>query len=140
MPIYTYTCTAGHQFDRFLKLKDYKEPQICDCGLESKKIIMPTMINCDMKPWESYESPVSGRAITSYKERKKDMADHGCVDYEPSLRTDSTKHMNSEDSKLEKKMDDFVEKSIHEMPIRKREKLESELNSGADISYTRLGE
>ena len=138
MPIYTYVCANGHQFDRFLKLKDYREPQTCDCGAASEKKIMPTMLNCDMKPWESYESPVSGRPITSYRERNKDMKDHGCVDYEPSMRKHVTKHMETEDTNLEKKMDDFVEKTIAEMPVRKREKLESELDSGANISYERI--
>lgn len=138
MPIYTYICDNGHQFDRFLKLKDYREPQTCGCGSQSKKKIMPTMLNCDMQPWDRYISPVSGKTITSYKERKKDMEDHGCVDYEPSLPKHVTKHMETEDTKLEKKMDEFVEKQIHEMPSRKREKLESELNSGADISYERI--
>jgi len=138
MPIYTYVCDNGHQFDRFLKLKDYREPQTCDCGKPSNKKIMPTQINCDMQPWDRYESPVSGRPITSYKERKKDMEEHGCVDYDPGVRTDTTSHMKREDAKLEKKMDDFVEKSISEMPVRKREKLESELDSGANISYERI--
>jgi len=138
MPIYTYLCENGHQFDRFLKLKDYREPQTCECGSQSKKKIMPTMINCDMQPWDYYESPVSGRPITSYKERKKDMDEHGCVDYDPGVRTGTTTHMKTEDAKLEKKMDAFVEKAIEEMPVRKKEKLESELNSGADIAYERI--
>ena len=138
MPIYTYTCDNGHQFDRFLKLKDYREPQACDCGAASERKIMPTMLNCDMAPWDRYVSPVSGRPITSYRERRKDMIEHGCVDYEPSLKKHITQHMETEDTKLEKKMDDFVEKSIQEMPVRKREKLESELDSGANISYERI--
>ena len=138
MPIYTYVCDNGHQFDRFLKLKDYRELQTCDCGAASKKKIMPTMINCDMQPWDRYISPVSGKPITSYKERNKDMEEHGCVDYDPGVRTDTTSHMKREDAKLEKKMDDFVEKSIQEMPVRKREKLESVLDSGANISYERI--
>jgi ribosomal protein L31E len=54
------------------------------------------------------------------------------------MRKHVTKHMETEDTKLEKKMDDFVEKSIQEMPVRKREKLESELDSGANISYERI--
>lgn len=138
MPIYTYRCKNGHQFDRFLKLAEYRDPQTCDCGAESEKKIMPTMINCDMQPWDRYISPVSGKPITSYKERKKDMDAHGCVDYEPSLRKHNTNHMKTEEAKLEKKMDDYVEKSIHEMSSRKREKLESELKSGANITYERL--
>ena len=137
MPIYTYLCSNNHQFDRFLKLKDYKEPQTCECGAESKRKIMPTMINCDIQPWDYYESPVSGKSITSYKERKKDMEENGCVDYDPGVRTGTTSHMKTEDAKLEKKMDDFVEKTICEMPVKKRESLDRELTSGADCAYER---
>ena len=137
MPIYDYECQNGHRFDRFLKLKDYRDPQVCECGSKSKRVIMPTMINCDIPPWEYFESPVSGKPITSYKERKKDMIEHGCVDYEP-LQKQVTNHMNTQERQLEKKVDDFVDKTIGEMPVRKREKLETELNSGADIAYERI--
>jgi len=137
MPIYTYECKEGHRFDRFLKLADYKDPQTCDCGAEADKKIVPTMINCDMQPWDSYISPATGRLITSYKDRKKDMQDSGCVDYEPSLRKHVEKEADAADAKLEKKIDETVEKEIHAMPARKREKLERELTSGADCVYER---
>ena len=138
MPLYTYSCSNGHQFDRFLKLADYKKPQTCECGLEASRKIMPTMVNCDMQPWDRYISPASGKAITSYKERREDMAATGCVDYEPSMRKHVTQHMETEDAKLEKAMDETVEGEIEKMPARKREKLAEELTSGADIEYTRI--
>jgi len=138
MPLYTYECPKGHQFDRILRLADYKKPQTCDCGLEAKRKIMPTMVNCDMQPWDRYISPASGKVITSYKDRKRDMAETGCVDYEPSMVKHQTKHMEYEDAKLEKAMDETVEEEIEKMPARKREKLAEELTSGADIEYTRI--
>ena len=138
MPIYTYKCKNGHQFDRFLNLKDYKQPQTCDCGAESERKIMPTMVNCDIQPWDHYVSPVSGKLITSYKQRREDMAKHDCVDYEPSLKKNITQHMEAEDRKLEKAMDETVEKEFENMPVRKREKLAEELTSGVDCEYTRL--
>lgn len=137
MPIYTYTCEKGHQFDRFLKLKDYKQPQTCECGLEAKRKIMPTMVNCDMQPWDAYISPASGELITSYKQRKKDMADNDCVDYEPSLTKHVTQHMETEEAKLEKRMDETVEATVAGWDNRKREKLANELESGADCVYER---
>lgn len=138
MPLYTYECENGHRFDRIMRLKDYRQPQTCDCGLEAKRVIVPTMINCDMAPWDSYISPASGKLITSYKERRKDMAEHDCVDYEPSLKKHITANMNAEDAKLEKAMDETIEAEFEKMPIRKREKLAEELTSGADCEYTRI--
>ena len=138
MPLYTYSCSNGHQFDRFLKLADYKKPQTCECGLEANRKIMPTMLNCDMQPWDRYVSPASGKVITSYAERKKDMAETGCVDYEPSLKNDVTTHWKRDEAKVENAMDETVESEIEKMPIRKREKLAEELTSGADCEYTRI--
>ena len=138
MPIYTYKCSKGHQFDRYLNLKDYRQPQTCECGAEAEKVIMPTMLNCDIQPWDHYISPVSGELITSYKQRREDMKRHDCVDYEPSLTKHVTQHMHDEEAKLDKAMGETVEKEILNMPANKREKLASELESGADCEYTRL--
>ncbi len=91
-----------------------------------------------MQPWDRYISPASGKVITSYKDRRKDMIETGCVDYEPSLKKDITKHWKSEEAKLEKAIDETVEKEIQAMPMRKREKLSEELTSGADCEYTRI--
>ena len=99
---------------------------------------MPTMVNCDMRPWDRYISPASGKPITSYKERREDMARHDCVDYEPSLKKHSKAHMEAEDAKLDKKLDETVEKEILNMPTKKREKLAAELESGADCEYMRM--
>ena len=99
---------------------------------------MPTMVNCDMQPLDRYVSPASGKVITSYKERREDMAKTGCVDYEPSMRKHITQHMETEDAKLEKAMDETVESEIEKMPARKKEKLAEELTSGADCEYTRI--
>ena len=135
MPIYVHKCNNGHQFDVFKKLKDYNEPDTCKCGAPSRRIITATMIAPDMQ--DRYISPVSGKVISSYKQRREDMERHGCVDYEPSLKEHTTKHMEREEAALEKRMDNTVEKLIHEMPADKKASLERELKSGADIEYSR---
>jgi len=61
----------------------------------------------------------------------------GCMDYEPSMKKYANKKVEEDEARLEKRMDDTVEQLIHEMPARKREKLESELNSGADCVVER---
>jgi putative FmdB family regulatory protein len=136
MPIYEYLCEEGHSFDRFLKMDDYQEPQTCDCGAKSKKIIKPTMLNCDMQNWDRYESPCSGKLITSYKEREADMKEHGCVDYDPGVREDSVANQKRADEKIEKEVDRTVEAVFEAMPARKKEKLESELKH-SELEYQR---
>lgn len=137
MPIYQYECDNGHYFERLLPVKDYLKPQTCECGATGNKKISIPMLNLDMQPWDRYISPVSGKPITSYKERKADMERHGCVDYEPSLRKNISKDIERNEAKLEQKIDETVEAQIHAMPARKREKLESELNAGASCDYVR---
>ena len=66
------------------------------------------------------------------------MEESGCVDYEPSMVKHTTKHMEEEDAKLEKAMDETVEKEIMKMSTKKREQLAAELSSGADCEYTRM--
>lgn len=137
MPVYTYICEEGHIFDRYLKLKDYKKPQTCICGKSARRQIMPTMLNCDMQPWDRYISPVSGKPITSYKERREDMAKYDCVDYEPSLTKHVTQKVKDDEKKLDKAVDETVEQLIDAMPARKKEQLETELKAGADCTLER---
>ena len=85
-----------------------------------------------------YESPIDGKLITSRQARKEDMARSGCVEYEPSMIEYQKKTYAREDAKLEKKVDEIVEREIFSMPAHKREKLVNELESGADIGLARI--
>lgn len=134
MPLYEFKCEAGHWFDRYLRLADYNEPQTCECGRAALRQISPTMIAVDIP---AYQSPIDGRWINSRKQRTEDLKRNGCVEYEPSLREHGEKQRAAEDAKLEAKMEETIEAEIHAMPTRKREKLISELESGADIELTR---
>lgn len=137
MPVYEYRCPEGHRFDRFLPLARYKEPQICQCGKLGTRIISIPMLNVDMQPWERYISPVSGKLITSHKERRADMAAHGCVDYEPSLKRENVRRAEAADAALEKKVEDTVEREIAGMSSQKRERLSNEMDAGLDCVYER---
>lgn len=134
MPIYVFRCESGHRFDRYLPIKDYNSLQTCECGAKAKRQTVPTMI---APMFEDYESPIDGRPITSKRKRLEDLARSGCVPYEPSLKDEANKNIKNEELKLEKEIDKTVELEIEKMPARKRELLEQELKSGANIEYTR---
>lgn len=136
MPVYVFTCDKGHQFDRFLKLANYNDPQTCECGLLAKRKIVPTMLNCDIAPWDAYVSPATGNLITSYQERKADMKASGCVDYEPSMKKVQNQQAKDEDRKLDKAVDETVERAFEAMPSKKKESLEQELKHST-LEYTR---
>ena len=86
---------------------------------------------------EPYESPIDGRVISSRTQHREDLIRSGCVEYEPSMKQEMERKRISEDAALDKKVDAHVEETIYKMPARKREKLESELQSGVDIELTR---
>lgn len=137
MPIYAFKCEKGHEFDVFLKIKDYDTPQTCECGEKTRRMVVPTMINCDIQPWDYYESPVSGKPITSYKQRREDMERNGCIDYEPSMKKVQKDNIKRMDDDLDRKVDETVDKEWAKMPTEKRENLAKELLSGADIELIR---
>ena len=62
----------------------------------------------------------------------------GCVDYEPSLKQAQEKRHEAEDARIDKMVDEHVEKTIYEMPTVQREKLVAELESGVDVQVHRI--
>ena len=134
MPVYEFKCSAGHWFDRYLKLAEYDAPQTCECGQPAARQISPPMVSVDIP---AYQSPIDGRWVNSRAQRREDLARSGCVEYEPSLREHGEKQRAREDAALEAKMDATIESEIHAMPTRTREKLVAELEGGMDVQLTR---
>jgi len=137
MPIYELICDSGHKFDRFIKLANLDAQQICECGVAARRIISAPMFSIDATSFVPYESPSTGRWITSKTQRREDMKMSGCVDYEPSLVKHQQERVAREDADLEKKVDEHVEKTIYEMPVEKREKLAAEVEH-LDIDIARV--
>lgn len=135
MPIYEFLCQSGHKFDRVLRLAEYDTPQTCECGETATRLISTPMFAVDIP---AYQSPVTGRWINSRAERREDLKRTGCVEYEPSMKDHAERARQREDADLEKAMEQTVEAEIHAMPVRKREKLIAELESGGDIEYARV--
>lgn len=134
MPIYEYKCECGRKFDRVLPLARYDEKQECSCGKIAEKQLSAPMIQVDIP---AYISPASGKHINSRSAMREDMASTGCVEYDPGLKEENNRRLRNEELALEKSLDETVEKTIHEMPARKREKLTAELESGVSLDYAR---
>ena len=136
MPLYGMRCDNGHKFDRFIKLANLDEPQVCECNAPATRILSAPMFNIDATNFPSYQSPTTGKWITGKAQRREDMAASGCVDYEPSMVKEQQTRIAREDAELEKKVDEHVEKTIYEMPVEKRERLANEIESN-DVAVTR---
>ena len=134
MPLYAYRCLAGHEFDRFLKLKDYDQTQTCECGQTATKRIMPTAVQVDIP---AYISPGTGKLVSSRAQRREDLKASGCVEYEPSMREYQEKRLAAEDAALDKKVEEHVEQEILSMPTVKRERLAAEVER-LDVDLVRV--
>lgn len=133
-PLYEFRCTNGHKFDRFLKLKDYDQSQTCECNAPATKQLSAPMLQVD---FPAYQSPSSGKWITSRTERREDLRATNCVEYEPSMVQEQVKRYAAEDAALDAKVEEHVEREILAMPIEKREKLASEVEH-LDVDIIRV--
>lgn len=134
MPIYSHKCPKGHKFDLYLKLAELEDVQTCSCGEIAQRQISAPAFQVD---FPAYVSPTTGKLISSRTQRREDLKASGCVEYEPSLKEEKDRKVREDELKLEKTIDEHIEKTIYEMPSDKRDKLVSELEHGVDISITR---
>lgn len=103
---------------------------------ESRKPSGVTIIN---RSFDAYESPITpGKIISNHAQRDAEMKQAGVVDYEPSLRAESEKNLDTENYQLEAALDKTVEQEISKMSVDQQSSLEKELEAGADISYARV--
>ena len=128
MPTYQYECQCGATFDRVLPVAQYADPQTCACGKVARKVITPTWGYVQREC--RYDSPIDGRAITSWKQRRDDLARNGCQEYDPEMKKDYHRRIERENASLERKIESTVEAEIETMGARKRERLQAELDSG----------
>lgn len=135
--LYEYCCPKGHHFEAVLAVADYRTPQSCPkCGTEGRRIIsVPRLVTAT--PNVCFDSPIDGRPITSMAQRRDDMARNNCREYDPMMRLDAAKFRKETQEKLERSVDESVERHIDSLPDHKREKLNNELASGADTTVER---
>lgn len=84
-----------------------------------------------------YQSPVDGRVISSKFARQDDLARNNCIEYDPEMKKDYANRIADSEKKLDKAVDDHVERTVAQMPSRKREKLFSEVSAGMDAQIVR---
>ena len=72
------------------------------------------------------------------KARIEDLKRSNCVPYDPGQRTDCDRRVRESEADLEKAVEETVDRELAVMPVRKREKLEAELQSGLTAEPTRV--
>jgi hypothetical protein len=135
MPTYDHRCDNGHEFELYLRLEELQHDQVCECGRPAIRLIRAPMIF--VAPDICYDSPTTGKSITSKQARIEDLKRSGCVEYDPGMRQDYDRRAQEGERKLEQVIEASVEQQIQEMPARKRELLQTELASGATAEPVR---
>lgn len=135
MPVYSYRCQCGSEFDKFLPLRAYREAQMCpDCGQVAEKQLTPVAVAGDLA---GYACPVTGKWIEGRKAHQENLRATGCRVLEPGERRDAERYRKAADTALEEAIADTAARTVAAMPVAKREKLAAELASGASVSVER---
>jgi len=83
VPVYEAVCLkcgAAHEYIR--PVSQYMDTPEC-CGTKTdKRILSAPMMSPDIANWDAFESPATGKLITSKAQRREDMKASGCRDWE----------------------------------------------------------
>lgn len=83
MPTYQAVCMKCGKYHEYIRRVSQSDDSPECCGTKTeKRILSAPMAHMDIQPWDAYESPASGKLITSYAQRREDMARTGCRDWE----------------------------------------------------------
>lgn len=104
-------CLKCHSYHEYIRTAaNCRDTPEC-CGAPTdKRILSAPMMRADIAPWDAYQSPATGKLITSYAERRADMAASGCRDWEGQdvERREASKRKAEDEAKLDAKLDESV--------------------------------
>jgi hypothetical protein len=123
MPIYESIClTCGKYHEYVRAVSQCLDTPEC-CGTKTdKRILTKPMAAMDMQPWEAFESPATGKIITSKKERADDMRASGCRDWEgmDSEKRHAERQKQYQEAEADKKLDHAVRSAWAELSPSKK--------------------
>lgn len=68
MPIYLYSCDkCGKEFEKYQKIEDAGQPNVCECGATAKQIIAP----CGYGPWKPFYCDTQNRQFDTRESYQK---------------------------------------------------------------------
>ena len=127
MPTYSYRCPSGHDFTRYDSVANHLSLRLCPtCFAASTQIITaPLMVKVAQDV--CYDSPIDGRAITSWDARQEDLKRSNCVPYDPEQKTDAANRRKQEEAALDTLIETHAEQVTEKMTTAQRGKIYSEL-------------
>lgn len=125
MPVYQAICLKCGGYHEYIRhSSEYLDTPEC-CGQKTeKRILSAPMARMDIQPWDAYESPATGKLITSYAQRREDMKASGCRDYEgrESEERQAKRVKQYEEEAEEKKLDATVRQAWANLSPEKKAK------------------
>lgn len=85
-----------------------------------------------------YDSPIDGRPITNKQARIEDLKRNNCIEYDPGMKQDAQRRLQESEARLDKRVDEHVEREFSNMPARKKEKLAAEIQGGLSADIHRV--
>lgn len=135
MPLYDFKCLNGHVFERHVPLDKFEEPVFCSCNAPAHRLISTPMFSVDTT---GYTCPVTGDWIGSKHQHENNLAKHGCRVLETGEKEAAAAYRKKEDEKLDRLIENHVEKEFEGFSSAKKEQLANELINGkADLSVNR---
>ena len=108
MPIYEAVCKKCGKYHEYVaKVADCMNSPVC-CDEQTQKVIFTApMGQFDIQPWEGYESPATGKWITSKAERKEDMKASKTRQWEgmETEKQEAARHKMYDEAEQDKKLD-----------------------------------
>lgn len=118
-----------------MSLAEHTPDVLCDCGGAARQMVVAFTVWS--RPDIYYTSPIDGRPITSEAARRDDLARNNCEPYDPGMKQDYQRRIKEGEERLEKGLDDTVERVFDAMPSAKKEKLAAELSDGLTVAPER---
>ena len=81
MPKYVYTCASCfRETEGIRRIADRHKSPVCDCGSKTNLTITATAFVCPAADFTGYRCVATGQEITSERQRKEVMKEHGLAD------------------------------------------------------------
>lgn len=113
MPLYTTLClrcrTPGQVF-RKVDERDENLPECC--GATVIRTITAPAVHADIP---AYESPKTGKWITSRSERREDLARSNCYEWEPGIEKDIERNKVAREAREAAQVDAYVDAVVRDL-------------------------
>ena len=127
MPVYDFKCPEGHHFERFVKLENFDQPQLCFCGEKAQRLISAPMFTVDNT---DYPCPITGERISSRHQHEENLRKHDCRVLESGEVEANQKNREAAEAAFDKSIENSVERELSNWGSDKMEKLANELTNG----------